>query len=552
VFIAYRAALDNGFVWDDHGYLEFNPALKTFSALRSAFGMDANQGPNPLMPLSYNYRPVTFASLYLNALLLGPSARSFHLGNLVLHAALALVLLVFLRQRLGAPTPWALAAAFVATCWWALHPEHVETVAWASGRYDLLGTLLCAIALTFQVRRGRGAVAIQGALIFLAVMAKESFTPMFAILMVDDWASGSLNRQAIPKYTFLGAVFLLWQWLRFRVGSGSLTIAMLTRPVFKLSLDYLSAIGIYSWRALSPLPLSLAHTYRPVPPGIALLVLAVLGVVLLAVWRNRRWMAPAATFILMLGAVALTLRPAGMSAERYFYGPSIGLVWLLALGLRKAGESEKPALRYVAMGAIIGVTILNGASVVRRTREWESDATVFSEELGNGVDDWLGQQHMAVIEAGLGNFQSALSRIETARRHALQAEATPTAFAQVLSIDAMIHLRMGDPRTALDRLHAAIQLVPAFPSLHLEAAMAYSALGDEEHESGELEEALRLSPDFAEARIALGRLKRSRRDLEGARRELARVPPSATGAPGVAKALKDAIDELEKDGKPLR
>src|SRR4051812_24011548 len=168
VWIAYRATLDNGFVWDDHGYLEFNPALKSFSALRDAFAKDANQGPNALVPLSYNYRPFTFASLYLNALLLGATSRSFHIGNLVLHAALALILLLFLRQRLGAPTPWAVGAAFLATCWWALHPEHVETVAWASGRYDLLGTLFCVIALILQAREGPLAIAAQGFSLLLA------------------------------------------------------------------------------------------------------------------------------------------------------------------------------------------------------------------------------------------------------------------------------------------------------------------------------------------------------------------------------------------------
>ncbi len=549
-FLVYSAALDNGFVWDDHGYLEYNPALKSFSALRSAFGSDANQGANPLVPLSYNYRPVTFASLYVNALLLGATARSFHIGNLILHAALALVLFLLLRQRLGQARPWAFTAAFAATCWWAFHPEQVETVVWASGRYDLLGTLLCVTALTLQAWPGCLATVAQGALIFLAVMAKESFVPMFAILAVDDWTLGRLNQRAIPKYTFLGTVFFLWQWIRFRAGTGSLTINLLTRPVLKLVVDYLSALAIYSWRALSPLPLSLAHTYRPVAAGIAVLVCVLLAVILVMLRRNPRWTTPFATFALMLVAVALILRPSGSSAERYFYAPSIGLAWLLALALRKAGESEKLAIRYLTLTVSVAVIAVDAAWVVYRTTRWKSDSTLFSEELDNGFDDWLGQQHMAVIEAGLGDLQSALSRAETARQHAVMAGATPTALAQVLSVEARIHLRMHNGRAALQRLQAAMKLAPGFPALHFEAAMAYSSLGDQEGKYRELEEALRLSPDFAEARIAMCRLKHSRRDFDGARRELAKVPPAAAASPGIAQALKDAADELRTEGKP--
>ena len=80
--------------------------------------------------------------------------------------------------------------------------------------------------------------------------------------------------------------------------------------------------------------------------------------------------------------------------------------------------------------------------------------------------------------------------------------------------------------------------------------MAFNRLGDEQGEYRELAEALRLSPEFAEARIAMCRLKHSRKDFEGARRELDRVPASAAAIPEVARALKDAANELENDRNP--
>lgn len=550
IWSAYAAALDNGFVWDDHGYLEFNPALTSFTELRHAFDRDANQGANPLAPLSYNYRPVTFASLYLNARVLGATARSFHIGNLILHAALALLLLVFLRQRVGGTRPWALGAAFIATCWWALHPEQVETVAWASGRYDLLGSLFCMAALILQTRQGRLAIAAQGVLLFLAIMAKESFVPMFAILAVDDWTLGRLDRRAIPKYVFFGAIFCVWQWIRFRAGTGSLTFSLLMRPVVELAIDYSSAIAIYTERALAPFPLAVAHTYRPVAGGIVLLVLVLLVSIVVALWRKPRWMAPFMMFALMLGMVGLVLRASGNSAERYFYGPSIGLAWLLAIALGKTRDSQKAMTRYAVTGVTVAVIGLNFFSDIRRVEHWRSDATLFSEELENGLDDWLGLHHMAVIDAGLGDFPSALSRIETARQHALLAGATTGSLAEILFTEGMIYLRLGNGQAALERAQAGLKLLPGFPSLHLEAAMAFNRLGDEQGEYRELAEALHLSPEFPEARIAMCRLKHSRKDFEGARRELDRVPASAAAIPEVARALKDAANELENDRNP--
>lgn len=546
VFCAYSASAGNGFVWDDHAYVEFNPALTSFSELRHAFGSDANQGPNPQMPLSYNYRPLTFASLYVNAKLLGPTARSFHLGNIALHAALALLLLVILRRRVGGP--WALGASLVATAWWALHPEHAETVAWASGRYDLLGALFCAIALFLQSRRGPVPTVMQGLAILLAVMAKESFITMFAVLAVDDWAQGRIGKHSLARYGFFAVIFCGWQWMRLQAGTGTLVGRLFTRPLTSLT-DFAAAVSIYSWRAVAPLPLSVSHTYRPIEAAAAAAVIVALVALLalIAVCR-REWLTPIATFAILLVPVGLALRAAGSSAERYFYGPSIGLAWLLAAALAEAHRLRAPLLRRAVVGLALVVVAFDFTAVARRTLEWRSDKELFSAELDQGVDDWLGQEHMAVIELGLDDLGPALEHAQTARRHALAAGATPASVAQILSTEAMVYLRLGDGRAALERTLAAMQVLPTFPYLHLEAAMAFNRLGDERSEMRELQEALRLSPGFAEARIALCRLKHSHRDFEGARQELARVPATAAKLPGVDRALRDARDEIAREG----
>ena len=136
--LAYFPLIGAGFIWDDDYYVFKNIAL------RSAKGM-WDIWAYPFQPRTPQYYPFTFTTFWVEYHLWGLRPLGFHIVNVVLHAISALVLWRLL-QRLQVPGAWLAAAVF------ALHPVHVESVAWVSERKNVLSGLLFLLALTAYLR----------------------------------------------------------------------------------------------------------------------------------------------------------------------------------------------------------------------------------------------------------------------------------------------------------------------------------------------------------------------------------------------------------------
>jgi hypothetical protein len=120
--IAYARVLDAGFVWDDFLYVVDNPTLRDLDGLRSIW-LDPRANSQ--------YYPLVFTSFWVEYHLWQLEPIGYHVTNVLLHAVDALLVWVLLR-RLSLPGAWLAAAVF------ALHPTHVESVAWVSERKNVL------------------------------------------------------------------------------------------------------------------------------------------------------------------------------------------------------------------------------------------------------------------------------------------------------------------------------------------------------------------------------------------------------------------------------
>src|SRR5262249_22546656 len=145
--IAYWPVFENQFVdYDDDLYVTANPQVQgglTVASIRCAFSTTT----------AGNWHPLTWLSLQLDAQLFGPRPWAFHLTNLLLHCANAVLLFVVLRAMTGAV--WRSAAVAALFAW---HPLHVESVAWAAERKDVLSTFFWMLTLgayVLYVRRPR-------------------------------------------------------------------------------------------------------------------------------------------------------------------------------------------------------------------------------------------------------------------------------------------------------------------------------------------------------------------------------------------------------------
>ncbi len=180
IFAAYGAVLRFGFVnYDDPVYLAENPHVRdgvTWSGIVWAF-TTANDA---------NWIPLTWISHMLDCQLFGLNSGLHHLTNVVLHGVNAVLLFLLLRRLTNAQWP----SAFVAFLF-ALHPLHVESVAWIAERKDLLSTLFFLLTiwayLKYVERPAISRYAIVTALFCCGLMSKPMVVTLPVVLLLLDW-----------------------------------------------------------------------------------------------------------------------------------------------------------------------------------------------------------------------------------------------------------------------------------------------------------------------------------------------------------------------------
>ncbi len=178
VAISYFPALGAGFVWDDVVLTEAR-ALRSWSGLWEIWF-----APRTLSRFEGHYWPLLYTTFWLEHQLWGFAAAGYHAVNLLLHGS-AVLLLWRLLLRLNVPGAWFAAAVF------AVHPLHVESVAWVIGRKDVLAALFylaCALCyLRFMADRRRGFYIGALALFVTGLLCKSTLITLPVALLIWHW-----------------------------------------------------------------------------------------------------------------------------------------------------------------------------------------------------------------------------------------------------------------------------------------------------------------------------------------------------------------------------
>src|SRR5208282_3099849 len=202
--LVYGNTLLNGFTFDDDPYILRNPTVTNLSI----------KGLFVPTRASNIFRPVSFATFALNLAVGGGHPFGFHLFNLLLHAAVTLLLYLVLRKLLegvqqGATVAWVAALLF------AVHPIHTEAVASIVGRFELLavGFLLAAWLLHLDDR------PVLAVLCFaLALLSKESAVAFVPLALAGDYARGKLK--PFHRYGWIAGVATAYLLLLWKVQGG--------------------------------------------------------------------------------------------------------------------------------------------------------------------------------------------------------------------------------------------------------------------------------------------------------------------------------------------
>ena len=502
-----------------------------------------------------NWFPVTRLSHMLDYQLFGSRSGWHHAVNVLFHALAAVVLFLFLRRATGGLGRSALVAFL-----FALHPLHVESVAWISERKDVLSALFWFLALWAYVRYTqrttvRRYLAVT-AWFVLGLMAKPMVVTLpFVLLLLDWWPlrrplNAALLREKVPLFA-LSALASAGTWLVQRQAGA---VEALAAFPFGMRLENaLATYCIYIGKMFWPSGLAVFYPY---PAGFPLwqAVLAagaLIGISVLALraWRHAPYLAMGWFWHLgtLLPVIGLIQVGAQAHADRYTYVPAVGLAIALAWGM--ADLLRRWPRAQVALAAAVSLACL---PVTRaQVAHWRNSETLFRQALAvTGAND--------VAEHNLGNYlMDVPGRLPEAIAH-LEASLRrypPSAKAHT-DLGAALSRVPGRLPEALVEYQTALRLAPDSPIAHNSLGSTLAQMGRLPEAIAEYREASRLAPDSAIPHNNLGNALTRMGRLPEAIAEYAaalRLDPENAEAhnnlgvvlSGLPGRLPEALDHLE-------
>lgn len=511
--VAYSAVAGHGFTnFDDPGYVTDNPEVKRgLGAGTIAWAFTTGH--------MYNWHPLTWISHLADVSLYGVNPGAHHVTSLLFHLVNTVLLFGLLRRLTGATGRSAAVAGL-----FALHPLHVESVAWVSERKDVLSTfflLLTIGAYAGYARDPRPArYAAVCALLALGLMSKPMLVTLpFALLLLDYWPLGRVAGGPPPAVR--GARVSARPWARLALEKLPLLALVVVSSVvtylaqqrggsvggwetFPLSLTAgNAAISYFAYLGKMVWPAGLAAFY-PYPRSldVSLVIAAVVGLVALtaaafAVATRRPyvpvgWLWYLGTLVPVIGLVQVGTQA---MADRYTYVPLIGVFVVLAWGLTDVLARWSGRDRVLAAGAI-ALLIACAFLTFRQVAHWKSSESLWRRALrvtrGNHV-----------AHTNLGSVLEKDGRGDEAAAHFAEAVRLQPRFSLALYGLAMAQVRQGRSDDAIQNFRAALRSDPGYAEAHSSLGAALATQGKTAEGIEHFEEAIRLRPAFVGARVNL-------------------------------------------------
>jgi tetratricopeptide (TPR) repeat protein len=518
------------------------------------------------------WHPLTWLSHMLDGELYGLNPAGHHFTNLLLHIANTLLLFLVLRRMTGAL--WR--SAFVAALF-ALHPLHVESVAWASERKDVLSTLFWILTMGAYVSYAKSPELKRYLLVLLSftlgLMAKPMLVTLpFVFLLLDYWPFARLQFKPLAdsraeqveepnKINYQGerVVRLLVEKVPLLVFAAASSImaffaqqhggAAKSFASFPMEVRVANALVSYvSYMAKMLWPKNLAVFYPHPGNTVTVWQTALAGLLLLSlcvfVIRLAKghpylcvgWLWYLGTLVPVIGLVQVGDH--GM-ADRYTYVPLIGLFIMIAWGLPDLlarWPHRKIVLATSAAGLLSAFMICSWLQV----RHWQNSITLFEQTLHVTAKSPLAHTNLGVALGAQGKLDKAIWHYSQALR------------IKSNYLEARINLggalaRQGKLDEAIGHYLEALRIKPGFADAHYNLGNAVARQGKMGKAIAHYSEALRIEPDDAEMHNNLGIALAARErtaDAVAHFREALRIKPD------FAEARHNLALALQKAGNP--
>ena len=535
---SYFPAFLAGFVWDDEAFTDAAAVRDPSGIWRIWFAPRSieNEG---------HYWPIVYTTFWLEHKLWGLAPAGYHTVNVALHFANTL-LLWRLGERLAIPGAWWLAVVF------AVHPLHVESVAWVIERKDVLSALFYLAALlawvrfTDEARPDRRArhYAWALALFALGLLCKSIVVTLpAALLIVAWWRHGRVEGRdwlRLAPFFALGLAVAIAD-TSFAASREPLSLGY---SVFERTQIAARALWFYAGKLLWPADLAVIYPHWPVGaadlPAWGWVVAAAALAAALWTLRGRIGRGPlagalffAVTLAPVLGFVDYGYMQFSFVADRYQYLAGIGLLAVFAGAAARGAARLPPAWRKGAAGLAAAMLLVPGALTWRQAGIYRDEVAFFTHIVSynpeaRGAQDNLGN---ALLRAGrpadsLAPFHIAL-------------EQEPDSVKTHANLGAAL-IRLGRLDEAQDRLRRALALDPRHP-------IALQNMGESLRKQGRFEAAIdhyraviEVDPDNAFPHAGMGdslfRLGRHDEALRSLDRALALEP-----ALEAARNIRDSV-----------
>jgi tetratricopeptide (TPR) repeat protein len=516
---AYSSVGSLGFVTlDDPQYILDNPHVNqglSWAGLQWAFtSTDAS-----------NWHPLTWISHMLDVELFGLRAGPHHWENLFLHVINALFLFMFLLRTTGAVVRSGLVAAL-----FALHPLHVESVAWISERKDVLSTLFFLLTLLAYATYVRKPITrwylVVIFLLVMGLMVKPMLVTLpFVLVLLDFWPLRRVDPSTLERTAFVKLLVEKLPLLVLAIGSSVITLlvqrqggavnTLVQTPLdLRLSnvlVSYVKYMGNMVW------PADLAVFY-PMPQAIPL-------------WQ------PVCAFM-VLGAITFYALKA---AQRYPYLP-VGWFWYLGtlvpvIGIVQVGaQGMADRYTYLPLTGLFIVFAWGGYDLLVRGAQKRGATTILITVmlLALGTATWFQVQHwrdaktlwMRALAVTNGNYRAHV------------------AYGSLLAEE-------GKNAEAANHFSAAIRIQPNYAEAHNKLGSALMESGRVDEALSHFEQALQLRPDLGIVNTNIGNVMLEKGRVEEAERYLRAALDQDPDNPIALNSLGSVMDELGRDNEAI-
>src|SRR5438270_1593924 len=575
-WLLFGQTLGHDFVnFDDHVYVYENPSITrglSIDGVISAF-TDTH---------ARNWHPLTTISHMLDCQLYGLEAGRHHFTNVLLHTIAVLLLFLVLKQMTGAF--WR--SAFVAAMF-AVHPLHVESVAWVSERKDVLSAVFFLLMLDAYVRYARAASIMRYLAVAVLFAAGHMSKPMLVsapviLLLLDYWPLRrfeqpcspkgkakilkSRNQRRVIRRLFLEKIPLLV----LSAGCCLITFVLQKRatgaipplPFLWRVQNAFASYVIYAWKTLWPTGLAVFYPHPNNTLAIWEVVLAIgllltITVIAIVFRRERPYLFTGWFWYLGMLVPAIGLVQVGEQghADRYTYLPHIGLFLLSVWGAADVAAVRQSRSRFaVATATAVVITGALAWAAFIQTSYWRNSETLWTHALAVTSDNDFAHNNLGYLCVDRGDLDKAISHFETALRIRSSRLVTHynvgSAFMQMNLADALA--RKGQSDEAMVHYDEAIKLEPNYADAYYNRGDVLFAKGRIDEAIADWEKTLQIQPTDADAHTGLGNALLQKGSLREAiahyEKALALAPQDPHSRNNMAWVLATSSDASIRDG----